>query len=602
MERIVLKHLSGSKANQVEEFPLNHVKELVLGRDPSSTVKYDPDRDDLVGRQHAKITQDPNDPSQFIVSDLNSRNGTFVNRQRIAGTTRLNIGDVVQLGPGGPEFLFEIEPRPVSATKATRTAGLGLPPTVQAPTSPIPQTRNVGTGSNPMMPQPSFQTAPVGGSVGKNTVMRMINENVTEAKKQQGRKYIAVGGVAFLLLLLAVGGAGTFLFMRSRASEAVAENARKALDTDVAGRPMTPDAVANKNRKAVVKIRFGWHLNSPDGRQLHQLYARSAPKGNDTASVRVTPDGIPCWVLVDANSKKVEPFLYDGTAAMIPGQNIQAYAKPVPISGYGEGSGFVVSSDGFILTARHVASGWKTSYQWRLPEAPPDTPIGLLYDRTKQNWIGFVVNKQERSQWPEVPNDWVPDRTKQELGEHFEGRNDILEVLFPGSINRIKADLVQSSPTHDAALMKIHLPDATPKVDLNDNYSEIKQGDAAVVLGYPAASPPVNHVTFPKDFFNHELREDEIPDPTLSVGNIGRLLRGNENPFDRDNSFSEFGDAYQLTISSTGAGNSGGPVFDAQGNVIGIFFASTRSRDGVYLTYAVPIKYGRELMSATGGR
>ena len=41
MERIVLKHLSGSKANQVEEFPLNHVKELVLGRDPSSTVKYD---------------------------------------------------------------------------------------------------------------------------------------------------------------------------------------------------------------------------------------------------------------------------------------------------------------------------------------------------------------------------------------------------------------------------------------------------------------------------------------------------------------------------------------------------------------------------------
>ena len=109
MERIVLKHLSGSKANQVEEFPLNHVKELVLGRDPSSTVKYDPDRDDLVGRQHAKITQDPNDPSQFIVTDLNSRNGTFVNRQRISGTTRLNVGDVVQLGPGGPEFLFEID-------------------------------------------------------------------------------------------------------------------------------------------------------------------------------------------------------------------------------------------------------------------------------------------------------------------------------------------------------------------------------------------------------------------------------------------------------------------------------------------------------------
>src|SRR5918999_4473827 len=112
MERIVLRHLTGSKANQVEEFPLSHVKEVVFGRDPSSTVKYDPDRDDLVGRQHARLTQDPGDSTQFIITDLNSRNGTFVNRQRIVGTTRLNFGDVVQLGPGGPDLVFEYEPRP----------------------------------------------------------------------------------------------------------------------------------------------------------------------------------------------------------------------------------------------------------------------------------------------------------------------------------------------------------------------------------------------------------------------------------------------------------------------------------------------------------
>ena len=35
MERIVLRHLSGSKANQVEEFPLAHFKELIVGRDRS---------------------------------------------------------------------------------------------------------------------------------------------------------------------------------------------------------------------------------------------------------------------------------------------------------------------------------------------------------------------------------------------------------------------------------------------------------------------------------------------------------------------------------------------------------------------------------------
>src|ERR687889_1979684 len=166
MERIVLKHLSGSKANQVEEFPLAHVKELILGRDPSSTVKYDPDRDDLVGRQHAKITQDPNDPSQFIVSDLNSRNGTFVNRQRLTGTTRINPGDVVQLGPGGPEFVFEIEPRPAGATKATRVAQAGpTAPATRVPGGPPP------TGA-PFPPTGAPQQQPHG--VGKATVERIV--------------------------------------------------------------------------------------------------------------------------------------------------------------------------------------------------------------------------------------------------------------------------------------------------------------------------------------------------------------------------------------------------------------------------------------------
>src|ERR1043165_1684809 len=185
MERIVLKHLSGSKANQVEEFPLNHVKELVLGRDPSSTVKYDPDRDDLVGRQHARISQDPNDPAQFIHSDLNSRNGTFVNRQRIVGTSRVNPGDVVQLGPGGPEFVFDVEPRPASATKQTRVAATPRAPTVQTPPTRVsptgggapPPTFPPTSPSNfpPTAPPP---TAPQGGGGGKATVERIVAANV----------------------------------------------------------------------------------------------------------------------------------------------------------------------------------------------------------------------------------------------------------------------------------------------------------------------------------------------------------------------------------------------------------------------------------------
>src|SRR5215207_8004738 len=215
MERIVLKHLSGSKANQVEEFPLNHVKELILGRDPSSTVKYDPDRDDLVGRQHAKITQDPNDPSQFIVSDMNSRNGTFVNRQRITGTVRINPGDVVQLGPGGPEFVFEIEPRPAGATKATRV--------VQAnPTAPATRVPGGPAPTAPAFPQTAPTPPPHG--VGKATVERIVAQNVQQAKKSQSRTYLGIIAAVVVVGLVAIGGVVGFVVWRAKQAESAASS------------------------------------------------------------------------------------------------------------------------------------------------------------------------------------------------------------------------------------------------------------------------------------------------------------------------------------------------------------------------------------------
>src|SRR5262249_30838992 len=109
-ERIVLTHLGGSRANKEEKFPLSEFKEIILGRDSSSTVKFDDDTETMVGRQHARITRNIAFPSQFFITDLNSRNGTFVNGQRIVGTVNLKPGDVVKCGSNGPEFLFRIEP------------------------------------------------------------------------------------------------------------------------------------------------------------------------------------------------------------------------------------------------------------------------------------------------------------------------------------------------------------------------------------------------------------------------------------------------------------------------------------------------------------
>jgi S1-C subfamily serine protease len=103
----------------------------------------------------------------------------------------------------------------------------------------------------------------------------------------------------------------------------------------------------------------------------------------------------------------------------------------------------------------------------------------------------------------------------------------------------------------------------------------------------------VTEVAASKDILNPTASVKEVADPTLSAGNISRVVRGSvvagEGQY-----FG--GDFYQLTINSTGHGNSGGPMFDEQGKVIGIFTLGWTDNAGAVVTGAIPIRYGVELM------
>jgi hypothetical protein len=63
-----------------------------IGRSPDCDIFLD---DVTVSRKHAVLIEQNGD---FLIEDRGSLNGTFVNRRRIDGPTRLQSGDEVQIG------------------------------------------------------------------------------------------------------------------------------------------------------------------------------------------------------------------------------------------------------------------------------------------------------------------------------------------------------------------------------------------------------------------------------------------------------------------------------------------------------------------------
>lgn len=91
-------------------YTLSDEQEMVIGRDPSCQIILEPHQYTIVSRRHAVIRQLHslrNGLAHWEICDLSSANGTYINGQYLKGCQKLQPGDRIELGQGGPQFIFE---------------------------------------------------------------------------------------------------------------------------------------------------------------------------------------------------------------------------------------------------------------------------------------------------------------------------------------------------------------------------------------------------------------------------------------------------------------------------------------------------------------
>ena len=126
-------------------FPLEG-DQLIIGRDAVNAVGIN---DAEVSRKHARLTFQG---GKYVIEDLGSTNGTFVNGQRLVSSTVLKPGDVVSLGEqivlmyeglaadGGATMIGRkaVRPAPAPAPAAQYSAPPAAAPSSGSPARNLP--------------------------------------------------------------------------------------------------------------------------------------------------------------------------------------------------------------------------------------------------------------------------------------------------------------------------------------------------------------------------------------------------------------------------------------------------------------------------------
>jgi len=139
--RVNFELLSGARRGQVVQL---EAERITIGRSPTNMLAFDPNVDMAVSSHHAEVTLGPN--GRLEVTDLGSRNGTYVDGEAVTEPRAIGPGATIQFGHTGPmvRVIYRIE----------------VPPPHAPPPGPYEHPRTPTADVHALPPMPAFASSP----------------------------------------------------------------------------------------------------------------------------------------------------------------------------------------------------------------------------------------------------------------------------------------------------------------------------------------------------------------------------------------------------------------------------------------------------------
>ena len=336
--------MSGGRAGHREVFDKSYIG---CGRHPQSDLRFDAEQDLDVSTRHAAVALQG---ERYVLRDLSSRNGTFVNGEKVTGDVELSDGDVLRFGVNGPEAEFHLvregAEQVIEAVKAPPAAS-------RAPEGKLWPTAERRT------PAP----APARAKASATSVLRAQ----VSAQKARFR------GLMIALGIIVVGAAAILLWQGRTAQHQVATlgTALDSLNRQVAALRVAQTRADSEAAALRTQIAAAGSARQRDSLQQNLAAVQQRQRGISAAQ------GVDWAAINRANARAV---------AMI-------YVRFADTTKEWTGTGFSVSPEGLLLTNRHVVisdegerprdiavqfSGSTAVLRGRLDKVAPDADIATI--------------------------------------------------------------------------------------------------------------------------------------------------------------------------------------------------------------------------------